>query len=270
LEPGSYTGQVGATEGFTVWTNNDCSGQDVQVGSTQWSSSNTGVATVSLVNGAGNVSCIAPGSATISAFVRLEEGGTWPKCTLQGFNPGAGVLVETPIQHNYPNRPFSNACRISQFFDHIGANGKKHDAQDVVLDNGKGAGSTPALGTPVYAVESGKVVVVVSGNGPASQPFPQCQGVGSAGNYVKVQNTTDKYFTVYFHVKPIVTVGQTVTVGQEIGTIDNSGCQSGPHLHVARKDPNGNPVNFTLPCVNPTPTNNFWDGLVDDDVPDTI
>jgi len=39
------------------------------------------------------------------------------------------------------------------------------------------------------------------------------------------------------------------------------------HVHVARKDHSGNPVNFTLPCANPAPTKQFYDGLVDDSVP---
>src|ERR1700676_2523184 len=32
--------------------------------------------------------------------------------------------------------------------------------------------------------------------------------------------------------------------------------------------PSGTPVNFTIPCVNPLPTNSLWDGLVNDDDPD--
>lgn len=59
--------------------------------------------------------------------------------------------------------------------------------------------------------------------------------------------------------------------GQVIGTLDNSGCQSAPHLHVDRMGPtNGGPVNITIPCVNPTPTTQFEDGLVDDAVPDDL
>jgi hypothetical protein len=35
-----------------------------------------------------------------------------------------------------------------------------------------------------------------------------------------------------------------------------------------RTDSSGTAVNFTIPCVNPQPTTNFSDGVVDDDDPD--
>ncbi len=78
------------------------------------------------------------------------------------------------------------------------------------------------------------------------------------------------YYTTYFHVKPSVTQGHHVNQGDPIGTLDNSGCQSGAHLHVQRKNTSGVPVNFTIPCTNPTPKRNFYDGLVDDYVDDNL
>lgn len=76
----------------------------------------------------------------------------------------------------------------------------------------------------------------------------------SPGALCKDQGS-DGYYTIYMHMTPIVSVGQYVTQGQEIGTIDSSGCQSKHHVYVARKDPSNNPVNFVIPgCVNlPTP-----------------
>src|SRR2546429_6410279 len=71
-------------------------------------------------------------------------------------------------------------------------------------------------------------------------------------------------------VTPTVATGVHVNQGQQIGVTDNSGCQLGGHIHMRRTDPSGTPVNFKLPCVNPLPTNNFADGVVDDDVPDNI
>ncbi len=88
-------------------------------------------------------------------------------------------------------------------------------------------------------------------------------------NYVKIQGS-DGYYTVYVHVTPTVATGVHVNQGQQIGVTDNSGCQLGGHIHMRRTDPSGTPVNFKLPCVNPLPTNNFADGVVDDDVPDNI
>lgn len=81
---------------------------------------------------------------------------------------------------------------------------------------------------------------------------------------------TDGYFTSYVHVTPTVANGRSVTQGQQIGVTDNSGCQSGGHIHMVRRDPNGIPVNFTIPCVRKLPKNSFADGVVDDDVPDNL
>jgi len=73
-----------------------------------------------------------------------------------------------------------------------------------------------------------------------------------------------------FCFRATVSVGQTVSRGQIIGHLDNSGCQSHAHLHVARKNTSGNPVNFTIPCVNQLPTTKYDDGTVGDDVPTNL
>lgn len=154
-----------------------------------------------------------------------------------------------------------------QFFDKVGNAGTAHHAEDVILDNGAGTGGVkPTYGTAVYAMEAGTVVKVVNTAGPASVGFPQCQGLGYPGNRVNVRDSLG-YTTIYYHVMPSagITVGTNVSQGQQIGTLDNSGCQSGPHLHVGRLDPNNSPVNFRIIlCTNPTPKTTFADGLVDD------
>jgi murein DD-endopeptidase MepM/ murein hydrolase activator NlpD len=90
------------------------------------------------------------------------------------------------------------------------------------------------------------------------------------GNYVKIKADVDGYFTIYYHMTPSVSVNQHVVAGQQIGVLDTSGCQSHAHLHVGRKDPSNVPVNFKLPCVNPTPNSYVDDGTIGDDVPDNI
>ena len=137
-----------------------------------------------------------------------------------------------------------------------------------MYDNGQGTGGvSPQYGTAVTAMESGTVVTVVSNAGPASPGYPSCVGTGLC-NYVRIRSDGDGYFTTYFHMNPSVTQGQHVNAGDGIGVLDNSGCQSGAHLHVARHDGNNNPINFTIPCTNPLPTTRFDDGLVFDDDPD--
>jgi murein DD-endopeptidase MepM/ murein hydrolase activator NlpD len=187
---------------------------------------------------------------------------------INGSQSSFTMLVSTPIQHNYPRNPLPQPCWISSFFDAV-RNGHAHHAEDVVYDNGQGTGGTPPpYGAPVYAMEAGTAHPVVGTEGPASKPYPQC--LGAPGNYIKIKSDSDGYFTIYFHVKPSISDNQHVDQGQVIGVLDNSGCQTKPHLHVSRKTPSGVPVNFTIPCVNPTPSKYFDDGLVGCDVPDDI
>jgi murein DD-endopeptidase MepM/ murein hydrolase activator NlpD len=250
----------------------------------QWSSSDTSLATV---NSSGLMTGVSSGSPTITATLQnAPVGGRVCNCIGCPPNrnyPGiTSAVTYTAIQHSYSVNPLSKPCWVSQFFDNISYHGTPHHAEDVVYDNGKGTGGVrPPYGTPVYAMEAGKVVAAPGNNSPASQGYPACIGTGSPGNYVKIQavasnicagSSGDGYSTIYFHVKPLATisVGQCVTAGQQIGTLDNSGCQSGAHTHIARKNSSGIPVNFTLPCTNPIPKTNFFDGLVDDSVPDNL
>lgn len=179
------------------------------------------------------------------------------------------TLGFTAVEHNYPSNPLPKPCWVSSFYDAVREAGAHH-AEDLVYDNGNHNGGTvPAYGTPVTAMESGTVVAAPSGYGPASYPGCLNGNPRPPGNYVKIQGA-DNYFTIYYHMKPGVSVGQKVNAGQVIGTLDNSGCQSAAHLHVGRKNPSGNTVNFTIPCTNQLPTKQYYDGLVDDAVPDNL
>ncbi len=194
--------------------------------------------------------------------------------TIFNSDPGAYQIAQfTAIQHNYPRNPLAQPCRTSSFFDAVRAGSHIHRSEDVIYDNGHGTGGVmPAYGAQVYAMEAGTVVPAPGNYGPAPEGYPACDvPTGThAGNYVKIQSDSDHYYTIYFHVKPSVTQGHHVNQGDPIGTLDNSGCQSGAHLHVQRKNTSGVPVNFTIPCTNPTPKSNFYDGLVDDYVDDNL
>ena len=219
---------------------------------------------------------VSPGTANVT--------GSFTDCSMYDTNPDfdcpcistrtysgvSGGLTYTAIQHTYPVNPLGSLpCWISQFFDATTPSGKKHHAEDVDEANcGSGCiatkGFSPPYGTPVYAAEAGTVVYPTSSSpiyGPAATQYPNC--LGAPGNYIKIKGS-DGYFTVYFHVKPLsnVVAPNTVGQGQQIGVLDNSGCQTGAHTHIARKDPNGNPVNFQLPCANSTPVAGFSDGVI--------
>ena len=242
--------------------------EDVGADFYNWTTVNTAIATTTLSATHTGVSI---GSTTSNTHGDLESNIRTRQCPITTFYPsgGANVNALTPVQHQYPGKPLSAACWISQFFDHV-TNGKAHKAQDVVNSNSNNNGGVkPAYGTPVYAAEAGTVDKIATGNGPAAQAYPACAGQGVPANYVKIKGD-DGYFTVYVHVTPTVAVGARVALGDQIGVTDNSGCQSGGHVHMIRKDPSGIPVNFTIPCVNPQPTNTLYDGLVNDDVPDIL
>lgn len=91
-------------------------------------------------------------------------------------------------------------------------------------------------GTPVYAMESGRVTHVRDEERPGSA----CWNGGGRGciehsNYVSILHA-DGTRTLYLHLDaPEVARGQTVTRGQRIGRSGNTGWSTRPHLHVQRQ-----------------------------------
>lgn len=72
-------------------------------------------------------------------------------------------------------------------------------------------------GTPVKAVKAGTVVVATSG--------------GSYGTHVVIKHSEGVY-TLYAHLSAkSVSVGASVTAGQQIGNVGSTGNSTGPHLH---------------------------------------
>jgi murein DD-endopeptidase MepM/ murein hydrolase activator NlpD len=170
-------------------------------------------------------------------------------CVLNGnpsINPGGSGFTQTPSQHTYPKPPLTG-CRISVPFDGIinVTTKKKHQAQDTV-------GSNIVVGTPVFAPEAGVISAFVSGKPHDTRPTSQCAGQNSPSNFIEINSDVDHALTRLYHVTilpALATLGTHVTAGQQIGTIDISGCTSGPHTHIQRKV-GGVLVNFTMPCDN--------------------
>jgi murein DD-endopeptidase MepM/ murein hydrolase activator NlpD len=89
--------------------------------------------------------------------------------------------------------------------------GHIHQGQDVLA----------ALGTPLVAPSSGMVTVV------------QYQASG-AGHYVVMRSDTDAADYVFMHMRErsvLVSEGQRVATGQQLGQVGSTGRSSGPHLH---------------------------------------
>jgi murein DD-endopeptidase MepM/ murein hydrolase activator NlpD len=121
--------------------------------------------------------------------------------------------------------------------------GKKHQAQDNV-------GTNIQVGTPVYAPEAGTITNFATGNPHDSRPVSQCAGQNSLANFIEIQSDSDGALTRLYHftiLPALATIGTHVSEGQQIGTIDISGCTSAPHTHIQRKV-SGVLVNFTSQC----------------------
>jgi len=89
-------------------------------------------------------------------------------------------------------------------------------------------------GTPIIAAASGIVTKVVSS---CSEGRSSCGG--RYGNYVVIDHPNGTS-TMYAHLSSVsVSVGTTVSQGQKIGTLGNTGRSTGPHLHFEVRNANG-------------------------------
>jgi hypothetical protein len=198
---------------------------------------------------------ISPGPCWISGFLGQPAcPAYWPyifTLTPAGWHPsdlGSQQVAQqlTPSNHTYPNAPISTNCRVSTPFDAIINPTTKapHAAQDI-------SNTTHDLqvGAPVYAPEGG-TVHIQGGYPHINQPASQCAGQHYPANYINITDANgNRTRLVHVTALPGLSEGQTVSAGQQVGTVDNSGCTSAPHVHMSRKQA-GTVVNFTIPCDN--------------------
>ncbi|PJF40735.1 MAG: hypothetical protein CUN55_12405, partial [Phototrophicales bacterium] len=88
-------------------------------------------------------------------------------------------------------------------------------------------------GQPVLSPTDGEVVAVVDGL-PESQPKIETDAENPVGNHVVIKVDENEYLYIA-HMQPnsiLVSLGDTVTVGQQIGLCGNSGNTSEPHIHI--------------------------------------
>ncbi|GAB4494372.1 MAG: hypothetical protein OHK0045_25530 [Raineya sp.] len=85
-----------------------------------------------------------------------------------------------------------------------------------------------AKGSPILAIERGKVIEAKTG---CQEGELQCNG--QKGNYVLIDHENG-YKSVYLHLDTVlVKEGQRVKRGQKIGTMGNTGYSTGTHLHLS-------------------------------------
>ena len=98
-----------------------------------------------------------------------------------------------------------------------------------------------AFGVAVKSMDPGVVTATFSG------------GTHDGNENFVVVRGVDNYYSIYAHVTPSVSPSQSVTVGQTIGVVDNTGTTSGPHSHICRSPdqsckPNGIDYRPALSC----------------------
>ncbi|MGX7196424.1 peptidoglycan DD-metalloendopeptidase family protein [Enterococcus olivae] len=124
-------------------------------------------------------------------------------------------LVDLKEQEKIEKRgfamPLEGPITISSRFgfrnDPTGVSGTQHNGIDF----------TGPMGQPILAARNGVVVEAAFGSG--------------QGNCVILQHDNG-YYSYYMHLTEIsVSVGQTVTVGEQVGTMGTTGTSTGVHLH---------------------------------------
>lgn len=168
------------------------------------------------------------GSKTITAEITYIDG------VKTSTNIISSVVTKEPVTRElyvgtkeYPNsfsslagtgafiRPISGgytSCAYGGYRGHVGV--------DLTMSG--------AYGKPVYASAGGTVI--------------SAGWSGGYGKMVKIRHSNG-YVTYYAHMSSIkVSVGQTVSQGQQIGAIGSTGNSTGPHLHFELRI-NGSPVN---------------------------
>lgn len=93
---------------------------------------------------------------------------------------------------------------------------------------GTDIGHRNRVGTPILAIADGTVSFVQTG---CSVGNRSCGG--GFGNHVDIRHPSSEYLSRYCHLSLVnVTRDQTVTRGQEIGKMGETGRAFGPHLHI--------------------------------------
>jgi murein DD-endopeptidase MepM/ murein hydrolase activator NlpD len=189
-----------------------------------WSSDLAGVATVQQ---SGLVTGVAAGVAHISATSESKTGAATVNVTTPAILPflvkpfATDTLIYNFMDHNTPQEFVDNNGVMVTSWGERAANVDGHSGYDWLM----------AVGTPVLAAGDG----VVYAAGQSVEFFCPPLNRNVSGPYVELQHVAssgDRYFTYYAHLSAAqVSVGQTVTAGQQIGLSGNTGCSTLPHLH---------------------------------------
>jgi len=158
-------------------------------------------------------------------------------------------LLNSWMDHMYPNSTNNwnvvmhngdalteNGYRVGSLFCYENHCYDGHDGLDFRVKNDQGHLFITDIRSVANGVVAQKAVLCHSGC-----VYPQCSNCGPLGNHVFVYHSVDQgngYFTLYAHLAPgTVTgksVGESVSVGEVLGTVGNTGNTgggTGTHLH---------------------------------------
>jgi murein DD-endopeptidase MepM/ murein hydrolase activator NlpD len=196
--------------------------------------------------------------------VRSGAGEGHPFVAGGGFNSGQEITVtsNTPTNGFYPVRGTSRTAgevtgwSSAQFisFDKprgpvwpVGGNGgsdfRNWPRYNTRNEYHAGTDIAAPTGTPVFSAYDGTVDLVAN------------MGNSSYGRYVIIRSTINGNvrYIYYAHLNrnDFVRVGQSVTAGQQIGTVGSTGNSTGAHLHYEVRDANKRYGTLSSPGLNP-------------------
>lgn len=229
VTPGSSQLLVNGTQQLAA-APKDAQGNPLTGRAVTWSSSNTGVATVS---GAGLVTAVAQGSAVITATSETIAG----TATVEVVTPTNIPTFEKPFTGEYPVGNFLDHDIPKEFVDNNGTFttfwGEVHANTGRMTDGHSGYDFSMPVGAPILAVAPGVVKRVDESS--VSFFCPPLNANVDNQKSIFIEHTLPggtKVQTWYVHnSRNDVSVGQTVTAGQQIALAGNTGCSSAPHLH---------------------------------------
>lgn len=168
-----------------------------------------------------------------------------------------------------PGHPDYAGFSVSAFSDHNAAGGSWLDYNNGSRTYDTHRGTDIALWPFSWnKVDAGDVQVIAAAAGTIIQnenitpSDHNCLvgGAGGLGNWITLQHA-DGRITIYGHMKynslTKKAVGQTVALGEFLGTVGSAGNSSGPHLHFEARTANGNSTLWTDPysgAANPLPS----------------
>ncbi|MCL2823899.1 MAG: peptidoglycan DD-metalloendopeptidase family protein, partial [Polyangiaceae bacterium] len=154
------------------------------------------------------------------------------------------ALSATDASATKLRRPFAEEKSFNYGFDEDpSSNCKDYNCGTRCYDGHTGNDYALVMGTQVLAPANGTVIATNNGCANTGGLGNTCGG--SCGNYVKIR-LPDGNSVLFCHLQLNslkVSNGNTVTCGQVVGNSASSGNSSGPHLHVAWRNPSEKNMN---------------------------